>query len=179
MATSRSFYRESISNQLSTVPFSNIDIDNRKTIAILTYCYARFNFSIQLFQSLKPVHADSTFRVHETFKLRVRSDVSATRVAFEIMSEPVSRRNRRNGRYETLGLNTELTVLIGADRNSFLDESSGEKRGKEKEEEGKKGAELKITFAPFPLGSKDDRRQGRRTSRIPSQVEEDTHRRSE
>lgn len=91
------------------------------------------------------------------------------------MSEPVSRRNRRNGRYETLGLNTELTVLIGADRNSFLDESSGEKRGKEKEEEGKKGAELKITFAPFPLGSKDDRRQGRRTSRIPSQVEEDTH----
>lgn len=127
------------------------------------------------------MHADSTFRVHETFKLRVRSDVSATRVAFEIMSEPVSRRNRRNGRYETLGLNTELTVLIGADRNSFLDESSGEKRGKEKEEEGKKrrkkGAELKITFAPFPLGSKDDRRQGRRTSRIPSQVEEDTHRR--
>lgn len=125
------------------------------------------------------MHADSTFRVHETFKLRVRSDVSATRVAFEIMSEPVSRRNRRNGRYETLGLNTELTVLIGADRNSFLDESSGEKRGKEKEEEGKKGAELKITFAPFPLGSKDDRRQGRRTSRIPSQVEEDTHRCSE
>lgn len=46
MATFRSFYRESISNQLSTVSFSNIDIDKgtgskiRERRSILTYYYA-------------------------------------------------------------------------------------------------------------------------------------------
>ena len=75
------------------------------------------------------------------------------------------------GRYETLRLNTELTVLIGADRDGFLDESSGE----ETREEEKERSWTENYFRAISPRTIEAKVVVVVRSRISSQAEEDTN----
>lgn len=76
---------------------------------------------------------------------------------------------------------TRNSVLIGADRNSFLDESSEKGGGRRKKERKEEGKELnwKLLSRDFPSGPRTIDAKVVVHSRISSQVEEDAHRRNE